>query len=116
MNEVPVPHEEHPAAIPKTRAVRRLEAMQTRAERLRWRTVARPKRDRAIRLWIPVTPILLLFSPLILLVLGIAVLLPRPLGVHPASLVLGVGRFLTSLNGTQIDVEQARRSVQIRLF
>jgi hypothetical protein len=116
MNEVPIPHEEHPAAIPKTRAVRRLEAMQARAERLRWRTVARPRPDRAIRLWVPVTPILLLFSPLILLVLGIAVLLPKPLGMHPATMILGVGRFLASLNGTQVDVERDRRSIQIRLF
>ncbi|MCI3131905.1 hypothetical protein [Phenylobacterium aquaticum] len=116
MNDVPVPHEEHPAAIPKTRAVRRLEAMQTRAERLRWRTVARPKPDRAIRLWVPVTPILLLLSPLILLVLGVAVLLPKPFGMHPATMILGVGRFLASLNGTQVDVERERRSIQIRLF
>lgn len=116
MSEVPVPQEEHPVATPKTRAVRRLEAMQTRAERLRWRTVARPKRDRAIRLWIPVTPILLLFSPVILLAMGVAVFLPRPLGVNPAAMVLGIGRFLASLNGTQVDVEQERRSIQIRLF
>ncbi|OIQ67203.1 hypothetical protein GALL_512220 [mine drainage metagenome] len=116
MSEVPVPHEERPVAVPKTRAVRRLEAMQARAERLRWRTVARPRRDRSIRIWIPVTPILLLFSPLILLVLGIAVLLPRPIGIHPASLILGIGRFLASLNGTQVDVEQERRSIKIKLF
>jgi len=116
MSEVPVPQEEHPVAAPKTRAVRRLEAMQARAERLRWRTVARPKRDRAIRLWIPVTPILLLFSPVILLAMGVAVFLPKPLGVNPAVMVLGIGRFLASLNGTQVDVEQERRSIQIRLF
>ncbi len=62
------------------------------------------------------TPILLLFSPLILLALGIAVFLPKPLGVNPAEVVLGVGRFLASLNGTQVDVEQERRSIQIKLF
>ncbi|WP_304171318.1 hypothetical protein [Phenylobacterium aquaticum] len=116
MSELPASRDEQPVTRHEARALRRLEAMRVRAERLRWRTVARPKRDRAIRLWIPVTPILLLFSPLILLALGIAVFLPKPLGVNPAEVVLGVGRFLASLNGTQVDVEQERRSIQIKLF
>lgn len=116
MSEVPAPKDDQPLTVREARALRRLEAMQVRAERLRWRTVARPKRDRAIRLWIPVTPILLLLSPVILLAMGVAVFLPKPLGVNPAEMVLGIGRFLASLNGTEVDVEQERRSIRIRLF
>lgn len=115
MSKLPVqPNSGQSPAVPRSRAPRRWEAMRARAERLRWRVVARPRRP--IRLWVPVTPLVILFSPLILLFLGIAVLLPRPFGVNPAEVVLGVGRFLASLNGTQADAEGEDRSVQIKLF
>jgi hypothetical protein len=87
--------------------------MGQRAERLRWRVVARPRRP--FRIWVPVTPLMILFSPLILFVLGVAVFLPGRFGLNPASFVIGVGRFIQTVNG-----DQARRgedaAVQLRLF
>ena len=88
------------------RASRYLAVMAERAERLRWRTVARtfrPWRRPQINLWLPLVPVFLLVSPLILLLLGVAVFLPRPLRVNPAYLMLGVGRVLTSLSEAPVD-------------
>ena len=90
-----------------------LAAMRYRANRPNWRPDG-PKRD--VRLWLPITPILILLSPIILVGVGIAAILPRPIGINPAYLVLGVGRFLAALNGSQIDIESARARVHIKIF
>ncbi|HEX5379639.1 MAG TPA: hypothetical protein VFW47_13760 [Phenylobacterium sp.] len=113
-----------PAQEPDRKAIRRarrmdLQAMSARADRLRWRVVRPPEESRLrrpLRLWLPLSPILILLSPLLLLALGIAVFLPRPLGVNPAHVVLGVGRVLLALNGTQVEVESPRASVLIKIF
>jgi hypothetical protein len=112
------------AKMAKARARMDLQGMSRRVERLRWRTLARAEADappeprvrRPIRLWLPLTPFLILLSPLLLLALGIAVLLPRPLGVNPAHVVLGVGRMLMALNGTQVEVESPSASVLIKIL
>lgn len=96
-----------------------LQAMSRRAERLRWSHAPRPAEPRPrrpIRLWLPLTPILILLSPILLLALGIAVFLPRPLGVNPAHVVLGVGRMLLALSGAHIEVESPRASVLIKIL
>ncbi len=88
-------------------------------QRLRWRQVTRrvdQAPGRPIRLWLPLTPLLVLFSPLILLVLAVAVFLPRPIGVNPIHIILGVGRVLSSLSGTRIEVENDHRPVTINIF
>lgn len=107
------------AKFARTRDRTDLQAMQRRAERLRWRMVRPPeesKLHRPLRLWLPLTPLAILFAPLILLIAGIAVFLPRPLGMNPAQLVLGVGRMLLALNGTEVEVESPRASVLIKIF
>ena len=88
------------------------------AERLRWRRVARradslPRRP--LRLWFPLTALLLVLSPLLLLVLAFAVFLPRPIGVNPIHLMLGVGRVLMALSGSQVDIDNDRRPVTIHI-
>jgi hypothetical protein len=103
------------------RAARRgdLQAMSARAERYRWRLVRPPEESRLprpIRLWLPLTPFFVLLAPFALLIMGIAVFLPRPLGVNPAHLMLGVGRMLLALNGTQVEVESPHASVLIKIF
>lgn len=95
------------------RPLSRWAAMGQRAERLRWRVVARPRRP--FRIWVPVTPLLILFSPLILFALGVAVFLPGRFGLNPASFVLGVGRFIEAFNGDQASRAEDR-PVQLRLF
>ena len=96
-----------------------LAVMNTQATRLHWWTVARrpePRPRRQIRLWIPVTPFLLLLSPLIFLIMGIAVLLPRPFGLNPAMAVLGIGRLLVALSGTEVDVDTRSSHVRLKIF
>jgi hypothetical protein len=96
-----------------------LQGMSRRAERLRWRLVRPPEESqlrRPLRLWLPLTPLFILLAPLMLLVMGIAVFLPRPLGVNPAQMVLGVGRMLMALNGTEVEVESPHASVLIKIF
>ena len=107
-------HETHSVDRPRTG---RFEAMRQRAERFRWRVIpARPFEPREVRLWFPLTLVLILLSPLLLLAMGIVVFLPRPLGVNPAYLVLTVGRVLSAISGTQVDVESPRAKVHIKLF
>lgn len=93
------------------------EAMRRRAERLRWRIIpARPFEPREVRLWFPMTLVLILLSPLLLLAMGIVVFLPRPFRVNPAYLVLTIGRVLTAISDAQVDVESPRSRVHIKLF
>ena len=124
MSNLPTPGQEQKLAkaqakIAKARARMDLQAMSRRAEKLRWRLVRPPEESqlrRPLRLWLPLTPLLVLLAPLVLLVLGIAVFLPRPLGVNPAQVVLGVGRMLMALNGTEVEVESPHASVLIKIF
>lgn len=124
MSQLPTPSEQRrleKAELKKARAGRRmdLQAMSQRAERLRWRLVRPPEESklrRPLRLWLPLTPLFVLLAPLVLLIMGIAVFLPRPLGVNPAQMMLSVGRMLMALNGTQVEVESPHASVLIKIF
>ena len=124
MTQLPTPGENSRLANAAAKAARArdrpdLQAMHRRAERLRWRMIRPPeesKLHRPLRLWLPLTPLAVLLAPLILLIAGIAVFLPRPLGVNPAQLVLGVGRMLMALNGTEVEVESPHASVLIKIF
>jgi hypothetical protein len=118
----PLPTSVEPTEVanPKReKRLRQLARMRGRAELLRWRTVPRvrkpgPRRD--INLWLPLTPFLILLSPLLLLAAGIAVFLPRPFGLNPAMVVLGVGRVLVALSGTQVDIDRASTNVHINIL
>jgi hypothetical protein len=124
VTQLPTPRQEQrlakaEAKLAKARQRMDLQAMSARAERLRWRLVRPPEESklrRPIRLWLPLTPLVILFAPLMLLIMGIAVFLPRPLGVNPAQMVLGVGRMLMALNGTEVEVESPHASVLIKIF
>ena len=113
---------EHPQEARRRWAIRRphpdWSAMADRAERLRWRERPRPPGARRprVRLWLPLTPILILVSPLLLLMAAIAIFLPRPFGMNPAHLILGVGRVLMALNGTHVEVESPHASVLIKIL
>jgi hypothetical protein len=124
VTQLPTPRQEQKLAkaeakLAKARNRMDLQAMSARAERLRWRLVRPPEESklrRPLRLWLPLTPLVILFAPLILLIMGIAVFLPRPLGVNPAQMVLGVGRVLMALNGTEVEVESPHASLLIKIF
>jgi hypothetical protein len=124
VTQLPTPRQEQKLAkaeakLAKARRRVDLQAMSARAQKLSWRVVRPPEESklrRPIRLWLPLTPLIILFAPLVLLVMGIAVFLPRPLGVNPAQMVLSVGRMLMALNGTEVEVESPRASVLIKIF
>ena len=91
----PVPRPQSaPAPLRDEAAVGRFTAMADRAQRLRWRVVARSRRP------VPVVavaaPVLLLLSPIILLALAIGVFLPGRLRVNPALMMLSFGALLDS--------------------
>ena len=95
------------------------EAPRQQPERLRWRQVARRAEGRVrkpLRLWFPLTALLILFSPLLLLVLAVAIFLPRPIGMNPITLMLGVGRVLMALSGTEVEVQSDNRPVNIKII
>ncbi len=76
--------------------------------------VKRPD-GRPIRVWVPVLPVLLLFSPVVVLaalVAAVACLVYRVSVVR----ALGTGwRIVSALPGTRVDVEQGRSGVLISI-
>jgi hypothetical protein len=77
----------------------------------------RPARRTVVRLWLPLTPILLLLSPVPLLLAPLAWLAPAPFRpARPYSAALAVGRVLMSLSGTVVHVDTPDCLVSIRIF
>lgn len=76
--------------------------------------VKRPD-GRPIRIWVPVLPVLLLFSPVVVLaalVAAVACLVYRVNVVR----ALGTGwRIVSALPGTRVDVEQGRSGVLVSI-
>ena len=76
--------------------------------------VKRPD-GRPIRIWVPVLPVLLVFSPVVVLavlVAAMACLVYRVSAVR----ALGTGwRIVSALPGTQVDVEQGRTAVLVAI-
>jgi hypothetical protein len=69
-----------------------------------------------LNLWVPTTALFLLLAPLPILAMPLLYLAPRRVLPDPIGLVLGVGRLLSSLGGTTIEVEAPEARIRIRLF
>lgn len=70
---------------------------------------------RRIRLWVPVLPVVLVFSPVVVLALVMIVVacLVYRVSVPRA---LGTGwRFVSALPGTRVDIEQGRTAVLVTI-
>jgi hypothetical protein len=77
---------------------------------------ARPARRVAVRLWLPLTPLLWLLSPLPLVFAPLVWLAPaRMRPAHPYLAVIVLGRLLLSLSGTVVDVDTPDALVRIRI-
>jgi hypothetical protein len=76
--------------------------------------VTRPDR-RPIRIWVPILPLVLVFSPIVLLaVLGVAVAC-RMYRVNVVR-ALGTGwRIVSALSGTRVELEEARMAVLVTI-
>ena len=73
----------------------------------------RRRSGRSLRLYVPVLPVLLVLSPLLLLaVLGglVACVVTR---VSPMGALRGVGRLLWALPGTRFEIEQSGTAVLV---
>ena len=101
MDPLPTPASPSEVVSPRQRmAPRQLALMRARAELLRWRVVPRVRKpgQRRLNPWLPLVPVLVLLSPALLLVAGVAVFLPRPFRIHPATVMLNLGRVMIALS------------------
>ncbi|MFI1192922.1 hypothetical protein ACH4T9_06615 [Micromonospora sp. NPDC020750] len=76
--------------------------------------VKRPD-GRPIRIWVPVLPVVLVFSPVVVLVVLVAAVACL---VYRISVVgaLGTGwRVISALPGTRVDIEQGRSAVLVTI-
>lgn len=70
---------------------------------------------KTVRLWIPLLPVLLLLSPLVMLFLVVLVIACLATRVNPARALWTGWRLLWSLGGTRIDIEQGKTAVLVNL-
>ncbi len=69
-----------------------------------------------IRLWIPLTPLLALVSPVVMLASPFARLGPRGRRVPTVRAAWALGAVLMSLSGTAVSVETPRATIRIHIF
>jgi hypothetical protein len=68
---------------------------------------------RWLRLYIPVLPVLLLLSPLLLLAVLAGLVACLATRVSPVGALRGTGQLLWALPGTRIEIEQGRTAVLV---
>jgi hypothetical protein len=77
-------------------------------------TVRYRKSDGRWRRWfIPVVPVLLILSPLLLIAVIGGMVVCACYGISPTGAVRGVGRVLWSLRGARFEIEQGRTAVLV---
>lgn len=77
-------------------------------------TYRQRRRDgRWLRLYVPVLPVLLVLSPLLLLAVLAGLVACLVFRVSPVGALRGTGQLLWALPGTQIEVEQGRTAVLV---
>jgi hypothetical protein len=86
--------------------------------RARHRRVAdrRPGGPVRIRLWIPLTALIVLLSPLLLLATTMAALHPRLRRLRAHRLIPVLAMILSNIGGTLIEVEAPGASIRLRIF
>lgn len=65
------------------------------------------------RLWIPVAPVLLVLSPLLLLAVAGGLVVCRVHGLRPLDVLRGAGRFACALRGTRIEIAHGGHAVLV---
>jgi hypothetical protein len=73
----------------------------------------RPPDGRGLRLCVPVLPVLLVLSPLLLLSVLAGLVACLATGVSPVGALRGTGQLLRALPGTRIEVEEGRTAVLV---
>ncbi|KAB8164154.1 hypothetical protein FH609_013100 [Streptomyces sp. 3MP-14] len=67
------------------------------------------------RLYLPVLPLVLVLSPLLLLVVLAGVVACLVTRVSPVGALRGVGRLVWALPGTRVEIEQGRTAVLVHV-
>ena len=76
--------------------------------------IKRPDR-RPIRIWVPVLPVVLVFSPVLVLAVVVAAVACLVYRVNVVR-ALGAGwRIVSALSGTRVDIEQGRTAVLVTI-
>jgi hypothetical protein len=70
---------------------------------------------RPVRLWIPLLPIVLVFSPLLILGVLVGVVACVIYRINPVRALAGMWRLLSALPGARFDIEQARTAVLVTI-
>jgi len=70
---------------------------------------------RWLRLYVPVLPVLLVLSPLLLLAVLVGLVACLATRVSPVGALRGTGQLLWALPGTRIEVEQGRTAVLVSI-
>jgi hypothetical protein len=73
----------------------------------------RRRNGRWLRLYVPVVPVLLVLSPLLLLAMLAGLVACLATGVSPAGALRGTRQLLWALPGTRIEVEQGGTAVLV---
>ncbi|GAA4632341.1 hypothetical protein GCM10023196_065400 [Actinoallomurus vinaceus] len=73
----------------------------------------RRRNGRRLRLYVPVVPVLLVLSPLLLLAVLAGLVACLVFRVSPVDALRGIGRLLWALPGTRIEFEQGRTAVLV---
>ncbi|GLZ76616.1 hypothetical protein Afil01_14230 [Actinorhabdospora filicis] len=66
---------------------------------------------RRTRVWIPVLPVVLVLSPLLLFAVIGGLVACRVAGISPLGTLRGVGRFLCALPGTRIEIADGEHAL-----
>ena len=71
---------------------------------------------RAIRLWLPLTPLVLLFGPVVMAVSPLAALTRAGRRIGPVRAAWALGGLLLALSGTRISVDTPTVQVRIHIL
>lgn len=80
-----------------------------------WR-VLRRQGPVVVRLWIPLTPLVILLAPAAMLAAPLAHRQARARGMNPWAAAWALGAVLRSLSGTSVDVETRKARLHLKLF
>jgi hypothetical protein len=81
-----------------------------------WLTVRvkRPHR-RAIRIWVPVLPVVLVLSPVLLIAIAVAAVTCIVYRINVVRAFVGGWRLFAALRGTRVDIEHGRTAVLVNV-
>jgi hypothetical protein len=74
------------------------------------------RRRTKVRVWVPLLPLLVLLSPILLLLAMMGAVVLQAKGLPPGRTLAGICRLLLALPGTRIQVEAPDASVHIFIF